>query len=153
MSPAEHRPPADQGRPGPSRRGHEERDVSFRPVIASGIALFALAALAFVGMRVLFSHFADRERQPSPPANPLATRYGRGEPPAPRLQTDPVEDLRRLRADEDSLLHGYAWIDRPSRVVRIPVERALALLAERGLPVRPEAGEDIQAHGEARDAP
>jgi hypothetical protein len=58
-------------------------------------------------------------------------------PPEPRLQTHPVEDLAALRAREDAALHGYAWVDRDAGVTRIPVERAIEILVERGLPARP----------------
>ncbi len=63
--------------------------------------------------------------------NPLAESYGRQIPPEPRLQADPLGDLRALRAEEDALLHGYGWADRQAGTVRIPIERAIELLAER----------------------
>jgi hypothetical protein len=55
-------------------------------------------------------------------------------PPAPRLQVDPPADLAALRAAEGAALSRYGWEDRAAGVVRIPIDRALALTAERGLP-------------------
>jgi hypothetical protein len=55
-------------------------------------------------------------------------------PPAPRLENDPAADLARLRREEDDKLSSYGWIDREQGVVRIPVDRAIEILAERGLP-------------------
>jgi hypothetical protein len=52
-------------------------------------------------------------------------------PPEPRLQAEPVEDLRRLRDEEDAVLESYAWIDRSQGIVQIPIERAIELLAVR----------------------
>ncbi|MGB6691889.1 MAG: hypothetical protein WBE76_28945 [Terracidiphilus sp.] len=58
--------------------------------------------------------------------------------PTPRLQTDDGnEDLAELHAREDLLLDNYSWIDRSKGTVRIPVERAMELIAQRGLPVMP----------------
>jgi hypothetical protein len=68
---------------------------------------------------------------------PGADRLGRvpaeRQPPAPRLQVDPKLDLDRLRAEEYARLTTYGWADRERRIVRIPIERAMELLAERGL--------------------
>jgi hypothetical protein len=54
--------------------------------------------------------------------------------PSPRLQDDNVRDLRMMRANEDKILQGYTWVDKSSGAVRIPVERAMQVLSERGLP-------------------
>lgn len=119
--------------------GHERRDVSIRTVALCALGLLAAVPLVMVGMNLLFAHLAERERlaQPQPitelptEANPL--------PPEPRLQMSPVEDLRQLRTAEETALEGYGWVDRSAGRVRIPVARAIELVAERGLPVRPEA--------------
>jgi len=58
--------------------------------------------------------------------------------PEPQLQKTPVPDLKAIRAEEDKLLNGYAWVDQPKGVVRIPVDRAIEVLAKRGLPARSE---------------
>jgi len=114
--------------------GFEERDVKFRNVIGAAVG-GTIVTLIFVAlMWWLYWHLADREAALSPPASPLASEYGRKEPPAPRLQTDPRKDLQALHDHERELLTTYAWVDRDEGVIRIPVERAIALLAERGLP-------------------
>ena len=56
--------------------------------------------------------------------------------PEPRLQVAPPVDLAALRAREDAELNGYGWVDRGAGVVRIPIGRAMDLVAQRGLPVR-----------------
>jgi hypothetical protein len=60
--------------------------------------------------------------------------------PTPRLQTDDgSQDIADLHAREDLLLDNYSWVDQsqgqPQGMVRIPIERAMELLAQRGLPV------------------
>jgi hypothetical protein len=56
--------------------------------------------------------------------------------PAPRVQTDDGnQDVADLHAREDLLLEHYSWADQSQGKVRIPIERAIQLLAQRGLPV------------------
>lgn len=55
------------------------------------------------------------------------------EPPQPRLQTDPSEDLARFLGDEDKRLNTYYWIDKNKGIVHIPIERAMQELAEEGI--------------------
>ena len=60
--------------------------------------------------------------------------------PTPRLQTDDGDqDLADLHAREDLLLTHYTYLDAAQGKVRIPIDRAMQLIAERGLPVAPEA--------------
>jgi hypothetical protein len=58
--------------------------------------------------------------------------------PNPRLQINPAADLRDLRKWEERRLSGYGWADRTQNVVRLPIERAIELAAERGLPGWPK---------------
>ena len=74
-----------------------------------------------------------------PAEYPLASSQGDRLPPEPRLQTNPREDLRTLRAKEDELLGSYGWVDKNAGVVRIPIEDAMKLTVERGLPARQES--------------
>jgi len=58
--------------------------------------------------------------------------------PTPRVQTDDGnQDVADLHAREDLLLENYTWVDESKGTVRIPIERAMELLAQRGLPVAP----------------
>jgi len=56
--------------------------------------------------------------------------------PEPRLQIAPQLDLAAMRAREEAELHSYGWIDRKAGVVRLPIDRAMELMVQRGLPVR-----------------
>jgi hypothetical protein len=135
----EHRSAHDGGPPAGSR-GHEERDVTFRPIVWGGAGMLIAVVLIFVLVRWTFVSYLAHDAEQSPPANPLAGSYGRQLPPEPRLQTHPIRDLRDLRAAEDATLTSYGWIDRQAGVVRIPIARAMELLVKRGLPVQPETG-------------
>ena len=111
---------------------YEERDVAIRPIALTAIALFAIIAATFVIVRFVDTGLTDRLAARSEPANPLAATYGEKEPPAPRLQSDPRGDLATLRAREATQLEGYGWVDKQAGRVHIPVDRAMALVAEDG---------------------
>jgi hypothetical protein len=56
--------------------------------------------------------------------------------PTPRVQTDDGnQDVADLHAREDLLLSNYTWVDESKGTVRIPIERAMELIAQRGLPM------------------
>ncbi|MGA3129391.1 MAG: hypothetical protein ABSD59_01230 [Terracidiphilus sp.] len=56
--------------------------------------------------------------------------------PSPRVQRDDGnQDMADLHAREDILLDNYTWADESKGTVRIPIERAMELIAQRGLPV------------------
>jgi len=62
--------------------------------------------------------------------------------PTPRVQTDDGNvDVADLHAREDLLLDNYSWVDRSQGKVRIPIERAMQIVAQKGLPVAPAAQE------------
>ena len=55
------------------------------------------------------------------------------EPPQPRLQTNPPEDLAQFLVDEEKRINTYYWIDRQKGIVHIPIEQAMQELAEEGI--------------------
>jgi hypothetical protein len=55
------------------------------------------------------------------------------EPPAPRLQIDPAEDLGKFRVEEKKQLDSYYWIDKQRGVVHIPIEQAMKKIVEEGI--------------------
>jgi hypothetical protein len=115
---------------------HEESDVDFRGIMTFAVGLIAVAAVVYGVIFGIFRFFDRREGVQVTAEYPLATSQGRREPPEPRLQTDPRQDLADLRAKEDDLLGSYGWVDKNAGVVRIPIDAAIALTLRRGLPAR-----------------
>jgi hypothetical protein len=56
--------------------------------------------------------------------------------PEARLQVDAPNELRQLRAAEEAALNSYGWADKDAGIVKIPVDRAMEILAKKGLPAR-----------------
>jgi hypothetical protein len=117
---------------------HEESDVNFRAIVGFGVGLIVVAAVVQLLIYVLFGYFNSREGVQAPAEYPLASAQGQREPPEPRLQTNPRQDLADMRAKEDEQLTSYGWVDRNAGVVRIPIDAAMKLTLERGLPARTE---------------
>jgi hypothetical protein len=117
---------------------HEESDANVTAVFAFGAGLTVVAAVVCLLVFVLFRYFEVREAARVAPAYPLAISRETALPPEPRLQINPREDLADLRAKEDALLTTYGWVDKNTGVVRIPIDDAIKLTLERGLPARTE---------------
>jgi len=119
---------------------HETKDVRIRPILLFGAGLLAVAIVVHLLVALLFSFFQTREARSVAPRFPLAMSGRTQVPPAPRLQTNPRQDLRDLRAAEDVELRTYGWIDQANGVVRIPIDEAMKRVVAEGLPARPAAG-------------
>lgn len=116
-----------------------KQDVDIRAVSKFGIGLTLGVIFAAFLMWFLFDRFAAREQR-GPQPERMEAENPQKEPPEPRLQANPPMDLKKFREGEEAILNGYAWIDPDKGVVRIPVARAMELLAQEGLPSRKEGG-------------
>jgi hypothetical protein len=126
---------------------HEETDINVWAVAKFAIALALVCAAVLALLSGLFRYFLRQsaEEQAAQPSRGLSIKQGQL-PPEPRLQATPVLDLRAMRAAEDQVLNSYGWVDQSKGVVRIPIDRAIDLLAQRGLPSRPENGPQSAAN-------
>ena len=113
-----------------SNPGYETRDVSIRAVLWLGVGIAGGTALACALLWLLLVNFIRRAEHRDPAPSPLAAQHE--DPPAPRLQETPLADYRAFRAHEDELLSTYGWANKEKTAVRIPIERAMELLVERG---------------------
>lgn len=109
--------------------GHELSDADVPSLIKGVVALVLLILVAAAAMAWMFQYLAESDRL-RPPAPEMARQ--RVVPPKPRLQVNPTTDLGEMRRTQESLLNSYGWVDRKAGVVRIPIERAMELLAQRG---------------------
>ncbi len=124
---------------------HEEKDVNVWAVGKFAIALVLICIAALFILFGLFRYFQAREAAVQAPLKPGVNIDARRLPPAPRLQDAPILDLKQMRDAEDQILGSYGWVDRQNGTVRIPIDRAIDLLAQRGLPSRSQAGPQTAA--------
>lgn len=137
---------------------HEKSDVSVRALMIF-IALFIVFGfLTHFTIWSLFKGFAGVERRkqegpvtamarPSdmsiPKNQPLLQPFPRqtviGAEPLPPNRSTPVSDLADMRAAEAKALSSYGWMDKQKGIVRIPIDQAMKLTVQRGLPVQGSA--------------
>lgn len=120
--------------------GHEVTDADAGPLVKVGIALAILVIIGFVGMIVMFRTLAyvqplyEGADEPHPLSETRAPMSG------PRLQPDPPREKGQLEAYEAQQLTTYDWVDKESGIARIPVDRAIDILASSGLPQNAGSG-------------
>ena len=144
---AHHQHQDDEPLPPPAAVGHETSDAQAAPIIKF-LVFLGVVTIVVAGLVVLFYNYLERrEAQEKTARYPLAAGRARPLPPTPRLQTYPFDDIKDLRRQQQQPLQGYEWVDRNTGVVRIPIDRAMDLIAERGLPHRepPAASSDEAA--------
>jgi len=124
-----------------SGKGHAggpgtDREIDYRSVWRFTAFILALIVVCMALMwglsKFLKNEIADRQ----PPAPPLTGARENPLPPAPRLETSPAKELADLRDREAAVLSGYAWVDKSKGIAEVPIDRAIEIAADRGLPVR-----------------
>ncbi|MBK5255486.1 MAG: hypothetical protein JJE39_05585 [Vicinamibacteria bacterium] len=117
---------------------YEKTDAHSRPLYQflfwiSAITL--LTALLSLGILRALESWRDESSTRAIMAEPQEQQW----PPAPRLQTREPADLAAFRKEEAEILTTYGVVDREKGIYRIPIEEAMKLTLERGLPATGEA--------------
>jgi hypothetical protein len=130
--------------------GFEREDMSARAVFGFLVGLAIVTVLVYFVLQGVYSYLDSYERAHQPPQNPLVqkteadtrqvTPDETGKFPQPSLETNERQQLNDVRLPEEESLNSYGWVDQKAGVVHIPIERAMELVAQRGLPVRPPSG-------------
>jgi len=146
------------------RHQHEHREESFeqQDLSVTGIFYF-MAGLTVVIALVcgiaagIFKFLETSDKKREAPVNPMAMKTGvdpRSMPfptiqvkidetfPKPVLEHSERLQFENLAREQDRILASYDWVDQKNGIARIPIDKAMDLLAQRGLPVRPEGGSE-----------
>ena len=113
---------------------HESSDVDLRRITYWGVGLAVAVLLILVLLFWLFNFFSKRESRLG--HDPVGIRQSTPQTTGPPLQISPRNEMAEMRAAEEKILQSYGWIDQQKGIVRIPIERAMELTAQRGLPAR-----------------
>ena len=133
---AEHRHPQNS-----AGAGHELSDLSPRNIALFGATLAVIIGATLLAAYGLFHLLYTGVTRSRPLPSPLS--YSREPTPEPRLLVKPGDEMQAMRADENKILNSYDWIDRDKGIVRIPIDRAMEILDQRRLPVRPEKNNSV----------
>lgn len=122
---------------------HEETDVNVGMLFKFIGVLFVSTVVILAAMQLMMNYFQAREiSEELPPASRVNPPGTRRLPPLPRLQGAPgslllpLDEMKKFREDQNLAVNSYGWVDKPTGLVRIPIEEAKKRLLERGLPVR-----------------
>jgi hypothetical protein len=111
--------------------GFENSDVNVFAVGKFAVGLVLVTILAMGLIVLVFNVLKTMEGGEAKAVDPTKSF------PEPRLQKNPIPDLKAVRAAEEETLTTYGWVDQQKGVVRIPIAQAIDLVVKKGLPVRP----------------
>lgn len=115
--------------------GYERRDLSPRAIALFGVGLAVTVGVVAAVVTVFQIYAGSRYAGRQPPQRPPAVTR---ESTEPQLQVNGASELRTMREAEERTLNTYGWVDPQAGTVRIPIERAMEILAQKGLPARQE---------------
>jgi hypothetical protein len=137
---------------------YERKDISVNGVVVFLVGLAALIVISYFVVDVFYGVLEKHFEAEQAPISPLVTnaqpdtrrippqygqdyaKYLKESFPAPQLETDERTQLNEVRLREEDVLSTYNYVDKNAGTVRIPIDRAMDLLAQRGLPVLPQTG-------------
>jgi hypothetical protein len=146
----------------PANNGHgdfERRDISVRAVLYFLVGLAIALFLSYFVVKGIYAFLTHRFEAQQPSVSPLVAnapadtrkipedyktdsegadyeKYLQKNFPEPQLETNERTELNKIRLQEEEKLATYDYVDKDAGTVRIPIDRAMELLAQRGLPVR-----------------
>jgi hypothetical protein len=130
------------------RNGYEKSDANPRGLLYFVLIMAAILAATSLSLIGLFKHFERTENPGSFVAAPFAGAQPL--PPPPRIQPVPGVDMQSYYQSQQNLLNTYGWVDKQNGIVRLPIDRAMELLLQRGLPVRSTGNSQNAAQAQSK---
>lgn len=129
----------------------ERQDLSPRSVFAFLIGLAIAGVLIHVILFGTYRFLNGYEARNQPQQNPMSNKGVNVDTrkitpddvarfPQPRLETNERTEINSFRWKEEQTLNTYGWVDQKAGIVHIPIDRAMDLIVQRGLPTRPQTG-------------
>ena len=127
---------------------YEHTDATIGIIVKFLFWLAISAVVIHIGLGLIYAMLIDRAIETGEQRYPLAATQGERLPPTPRLQQFPRNELYDFRRGEQEFLDGYGWMNKETGIVHIPIDDAMRVLVERGLPSRSAAdGQAIETPG------
>jgi hypothetical protein len=157
---------------------YERRDIGIGGVLYFMVGLAVTAIVIHFVVAGLYRYLENRSEAAQKAISPLVTnpvrdtrtlppqfktdsegtdyeKYLEKNFPTPQLEVDERTQLNKVRLYEENTLSTYDYVDKDAGTVRIPIDRAMDLLVQRGLPTRAQSAESTQAasaKGEQKEA-
>ncbi len=123
-----------QGVPGGGlQTGHEKTGIDARGLFISAGVLVATVFVCELVLKWWMDDFKVEEQKTNA-LHPSRQEIPVDRFPNPRLQESPPVDLVQVEREERARVSSYGWVDKKSGIARIPVDRAMDILAQKGLP-------------------
>jgi hypothetical protein len=144
-------------KPVPGHGDYERRDIGVGGVLYFLAGLAAALFIVYFSVQGVYRFLDYRTEHEQPTLSPLVKnvpsdtrrippqynenyeKFLQEQFPAPQLEINERTELNDIRLREENTLSSYGWIDKDAGKLHIPIDRAMDLLIERGLPVRTEA--------------
>jgi hypothetical protein len=126
---------------------HEHRDVNVFALGKFAIGLVIVTIFCVGLVAGVFQYLLHREGGIPISRMENPAQDARQLPPEPRLEETPARDLQEMREAESKLQSTYGWQDETAGIVRLPIDRAMDLVVQRGLPARAQNGVQSSAAG------
>lgn len=150
----------NQGHPGHETE-FEHEDLGTRGVFAFMIGLAVVGVVIYFIIIGMYSFLDKHERSQMSTASPLVTTKDAmsrvvtqddmdktfKDNGAPMLETNERGQFRDFLMNQENQLNSYGWVDEKAGVAHIPIERAMELTVQRGLPVYSPGSADAKAAG------
>jgi hypothetical protein len=118
---------------------YEHTDASVWTIAKFGLWLLVSAVLIHIGLGLLYALYIEQSKATAEQPYPLAAAAEPRQPPPPRLQQFPRNEITDFRLQEEAKLNNYGWANKEAGTVHIPIDEAMKLVLQRGtLQSRPE---------------
>jgi len=146
---------------------YESSDANVRGIYTFGVwlaILGGLCAIATYGGLRLMEHIADKQDKARMAERPMVSEERMKMTPeqaahafpsgnaTPQLQVNDTADMKEEVAEENAKLTHYQWVDQSQGIVRIPIDQAMKLVLQRGLPARAPGASAVAAPPAAKPA-
>ena len=136
--------------------GYERQDIGVAPILYFLLSLAVAGLVVYFVVNGIYSYLEKQSEAQQTSVSPLVTNapadtrklpsdyrnYLQQNFPSPQLEIDERNQLDKIRIEEEQTLSTYDWVVEKGGTVRIPIDRAMDLLAQRGLPVRAQTSTD-----------
>ena len=130
--------------PTPPGAQHEHTDIDTSVGYKFALWLAVAMAISVVIVYGVFWFFEGQTKGADATAQKYPLAVGRAKtPPAPNLQTQPFKDVYLLRKGEAEKLTSYGWVDKEGGITRVPIDRAMEVMLQRGFPARADGGDGV----------
>jgi len=116
----------------PQGGGGIDQEIDVRGIVKVGAWLAVVTVVGFVIAWGFYRVLSRGEKRLERPAVTVAGATVPAEPPGPGLQATPEKELAAFRRSEQEQLESWAWIDQGAGVARVPVEKAIDVVAAEG---------------------